>query len=536
MWRRSACLQEKPDAYDMSLHGRLAVEKEMTACEQGKEKERGKRMKNNAMEWKLYTPVEARTKDSILLLWDKVNKGSEKLNYDIYVDDVLFSTVSVTDETITGLAPDTEYLVQIKVWYEGNEYATKKVPVKTKKAGKQYNILDFGAVSGKGHVNTEAIQRAIDTCEKDGIVYVPPGVFYTGALFLHSHMTLELAEGAKLTGTGKVEDFSPFYYSYEGRWEKCYASLLNVRTLPQYQSEHTPQYDFAVYEDISVIGKGVIDGNGEALFQEELKEQGKISRGRTICIRNTTGLYFYGITVKNSPAWCLHPIYCKNMTINQIKLYNKFDEEGKPYSHFNGDGIDPDSCQDVYICHSYIQSQDDSIALKSGREPLGQRLSIPTKNVRITNCELSYGFGIVAGSEMSGSVMHVLIQDICMDETYSAVSLKTRRGRGGKISDIVYENLVLKIEKAFYPDDKWFRGAICIDQFYGDEMPDFDTGYEQGDGTSSIEDVKIENVTIDMTKRYGIYMCGLPENHIRNIVLKNISIRGGEGCFMKNVD
>lgn len=493
-------------------------------------------MKNEIKTFKIYAPKEARTKDSILILWDKLNEGSQKLNYNIFINGQLSEVVDCTDKTLTGLEADTEYRVQIKACYENVEFATAELCVKTKEVGKVYNVLDFGAVSGEGNVNTVAIQNAIDACQKGETVYIPEGTFYTGALFLHSNMTMELAKGARLVGTGKIQDFEPFYYSFEGRWEMCYASLLNVRTLPECQSSDSPQYDSDIYENISVIGKGIIDGSGEALFKEELKTHGKISRGRTICIRNTTGLYFYGITVRNSPAWCFHTIYCKNMTINQIQLYNKFDEDGKLYSHFNGDGIDPDSCQNVFICNSYIQSQDDSIALKSGREPLGLELSVPTKNIRISNCELSHGFGIVAGSEMSGSIENVLVQDIRMTETYCAVNLKTRRSRGGKISNITYENIAMRMTKNVEEDLRWFRGGVCIDQFYGDETVDCETKLVIDDGTSTIENIKIRNVDMELTNRYGIYLCGLPENHVRNLELANITIKGGEGYFVRNVD
>ena len=487
-------------------------------------------------QFELYAPTEARTSSSILILWDKINEGSKKLSYDVYVNGTLQLTVNCTDATLTELEPDTEYAIQVMSECSGNNYCTEMITVKTKPMGTLYNILDFGAIPGDNHVNTHAIQSAIDACEVGGTVFIPAGIFYSGALFLHSNMTLELDEGAQLCGTGNAVDFEPFYYPYEGRWERCFASLLNVRTLPEYMKEDNPQYAFDTYENIAVIGKGVLDGNGEALYQEEMKAYGTISRGRTICIRNTTGLYFYGITVRNSPAWCFHPIYCKNMTINQIKLYNKFDENGKPYTHFNGDGIDPDSCQNVFICHSFIQSQDDSIALKSGREPLGLKLNIPTKEVRITNCKLSYGFGIVAGSEMSGSVNNILIQDIEMEETFCAVNLKTRHGRGAKISGVTYENINLRINNLFDEDDRWFRGIICIDQFYGDEMVDTKTKQPVNEGTSTIEKIVIKNVNLDITNRPSIYMCGLPENHVRDVRLSNVNIKGGDGFYIENVD
>ena len=487
-------------------------------------------------QFRIYAPLEARTKNSVLILWDKINEGSQKLSYEIFVNGRSHKTVDCTDDTLTDLIPDKEYDIQVKSILDGEDYCTETITVRTKPEGLVYNIIDFGASCGEGIVNTEAIQKAIDACTAGGTVYVPQGVFYTGALYLHSNMTLELAKGAKLIGTGNISDFQPFFYPYEGRWERCFASLLNVRTLPENEREQSPQYAFDTYENISVIGEGVIDGNGELLYKDELKEHGKISRGRTICIRNTTGLYFYGITVRNSPAWCFHPIYCKNMTINQIKLYNKFDENGKPYSHFNGDGIDPDSCQNVFICHSFIQSQDDSIALKSGREPLGLKLDIPTQNVRISNCELSYGFGIVAGSEMSGKIQDVLIQDINSKETFCVVNLKTRHGRGAEISNITYENLNAKIQNWFDEDDRWFRGILCIDQFYGDQTIDMDTKSVVYEGTSTIKNILVKNVSMEVTNRPSIYLCGLPENHIKNVTLSNIKIKGGDGFFIKNVD
>lgn len=487
-------------------------------------------------QFQIYAPKEARTSNSILILWEKINEGKEKIEYEIYINEKISKRVSCTDDTLTELEPGTEYNIQVRCFFQGQEYCTEMITVQTKSEGVVYNIIDYGAVSKDGVVNTEAIQKAIDSCTAGGVVYVPAGVFYTGALFLHSNMTLELAEGAKLIGTGNVEDFKPFYYPYEGRWEMCFASLLNVKTLLEHDNESSPQYEFDTYENIAVIGKGVIDGNGELLFHEEQKAYGTISRGRTICIRNTTGLYFYGITVCNSPAWCFHPIYCKNMTINQIMLYNKFDEDGRPYSHFNGDGIDSDSCQNVLICHSFIQSQDDSIALKSGREPLGLKLDIPTKNIRISNCELSYGFGIVVGSEMSGGVSNVLIQDIDMKETFCSVNIKTRHGRGNCISNIVYENINLVIKEIFHEDDRWFRGIICIDQFYGDQVVDVEQRLQVNQGTPTIKDVLIKNIFMEVTNRPSIYLCGLPENHVQNVTLENVQIKGGNGAFIRNID
>ena len=49
--------------------------------------------------------------------------------------------------------------------------------------------------------------------------------------------------------------------------------------------------------------------------------------------------------------------------------------------------------------------------IKSGKDEEGRKVGISTENVRVTNCQFKSGFGVVVGSEMSGSVRNVLVQD-----------------------------------------------------------------------------------------------------------------------------
>lgn len=90
----------------------------------------------------------------------------------------------------------------------------------------------------------------------------------------------------------------------------------------------------------------------------------------------------------------------------------------------NCDGFDPDSCRDVYVFNSLLSSQDDCIALKSGRDREGREVGIPTENVLITDCVFKSGFGVACGSEMSGGVRNVLVRDCVFDNVYSIGSVK----------------------------------------------------------------------------------------------------------------
>ncbi|MCM1046611.1 MAG: glycoside hydrolase family 28 protein [Candidatus Gastranaerophilales bacterium] len=384
-----------------------------------------------------------------------------------------------------------------------------------------YNITDYGAVPDSGMACTQAIQRAIDLCDKNGTVYIPKGRFLSGAVFLKSDMTLFLEEGARLVGTGKLEDFPLMGYPYEGLDQLCYASLINT--------------DGAPHRNITIDGKGVIDANGVALFHAEMDEnRGK--RGRAVCIRNTENVTIKNVTLRQSPAWCLHLIYCRNVLIEGIEVHSKYDENGNKYAIFNCDGIDIDSCKDVRITRSLIASQDDCIAVKSGRNEEGRRVGIPSENIVIENCVFKSGFGVAMGSEMSGGVRDVFVQNCTFENTHSIVSIKTVRGRGAYIRNIHYENCSLVNKSTEYQDTKWFRGAIYIDGFYGEEKFDADQPTEVDEGTPVVDGIFLENITLDTVAGNAVYLYGLPEMPFQNITLKDVKAHGQYGLKVKNIE
>ncbi len=384
-----------------------------------------------------------------------------------------------------------------------------------------YDITAYGAVADGKTVCTKAIQRAIDLCEKGGTVYVPEGNFITGALYLKSNMTLFVEEGARLTGSSDVKDFPIMGYPYEGLDQLCYASLINT--------------DGAPHENIIIDGKGMIDANGLALFKTELDDK-NAKRGRAVCIRNTKNLTIRNVTIRQSPAWCLHIIYCTNVLLENIEVHSKYDENGIKYGMHNCDGIDIDACKDVIIRDSYIASQDDSIAIKSGRNEEGRRVGIPSENVIIENCRFKSGFGVAMGSEMSGGVKDVYVRNCTFEDTFSIASVKAIRGRGAYIKNIHYENCSLVNNSTDYGATQWFRGALYIDGFYGDAEFDADTAMEINDGTPVVDGIYFKDIELKTIKGHAVYMCGLPEMQFKNVYMENVKAHGEYGMFVKNID
>lgn len=384
-----------------------------------------------------------------------------------------------------------------------------------------FNITDYGAVSDGKTVCTKAVQRAIDLCDKNGVVYIPKGEYISGAVLLKSDMTLYLEEGARLTGSSNIKDYPLMGCPYEGLDQLCYASLIGT--------------DGAPHKNIAIDGKGIIDANGVVLFHAEMNEnRGK--RGRAVCIRNTKNVTIKNVTIRQSPAWCLHIVYCDNVVIDNIEVHTKFDESGNKYNIFNCDGIDIDSSQNVSITNSLIASQDDCIAVKSGRNEEGRRVGIPSENITIENCAFTSGFGVAVGSEMSGGVRDVFVRNCTFDNTHSIASVKAIRGRGAYVKNIHYENCFLVNRSTEYGDTQWFRGAIYVDGFYGDTEFDADFPADMDEGTPVVDGIYFKDITVDTVAGHAVYLCGLPESPFKNIYLENVRAHGKYGMKVKNID
>jgi polygalacturonase len=388
-----------------------------------------------------------------------------------------------------------------------------------------FEVTAYGAAGDGKTLNTHAIQAAIEACSPGGVVRIPAGVFLCGAIFLKSELTLHLDEGAVLLGSLYAKDYPVMRYRFEGRETNCYASLIN-----------TPAMDGGRWRDITIDGPGKINANGSVLRQhEQAGRAGKL--GRAICIRDTDGVYLQGVTVRQSPFWCVHLVYCTGVSVNGVSIHTRYDEAGNKYPGVvNGDGLDADSCRDVFIYNCDIASEDDCIALKSGRDAEGRAVGIPTENVRISDCRFTHGFGVAMGSEMSGGVRNVLVEDCGFQNTFSLASVKAIRGRGGVIENITYRDCTYTNQDAAVKDSQYSRGALYVDQFYGDAKFDPHKARPKDESTPLIRNVLFQNITLDTVGGNAIFLNGLPESLLENIRLENVTAIGRHGFIANNVN
>ena len=274
-----------------------------------------------------------------------------------------------------------------------------------------FNVRDFGAVGDGTNKDMVAFQKTLDACAVSGggEVIVPAGNYLIGSVQMGDRTILRLEKDCVIIGSGDTNDYPMMDVRWEGRWQPGRRALIYSANV-----DHT-----------GIIGPGRIEGNPAVAAPQN--PRGAVVLEPISC----NDVRWENFTVTQGGNWATHPTYCSDVTIKNVKIIG------------NRDGIDVDSCKNVYIENCDINTGDDSISLKSGRGLDGARIGKPTENVLIENCNLvGRRFACVGiGSETSGGIRDVRIENCKMTSRTYGIYIKTRIGRGGVIENISGDDL-----------------------------------------------------------------------------------------------
>jgi len=373
-----------------------------------------------------------------------------------------------------------------------------------------FNVIDYGAVGDGTTLCTKAIQKAVDGCSSagGGTVYIPAGRYLSGAIFLMNNVTLNISEGATLLASKNFEHFPPFKPGWSIKSGDTRASSLITG---------------CDLENVAVTGRGTLDGRGrvwwEAFNKDKNRKEGQQSilkhgRPRVINLYRCREVLIEDVKIVNSPSWTVHLVGCDNVVVDGISIINP--EEGP-----NTDGINPESCRNVRISNCFIDTGDDCITLKSGKDEEGRLKARPTENVAITNCVMYKGHGaVVIGSEMSGCVRNVVASNIVCVGTERAVRIKSTRGRGGVVENIRYNNFIVENVKE----------PIYITSFYTKTEPE-----PVSERTPIFRDIAISHFTIKNSP-YTARIYGLPEMPIQRLRITDLTASTEAGFICDSVE
>lgn len=400
---------------------------------------------------------------------------------------------------------------------------------------KTYTIIKYGAKSNGIFDNTQAIKKAIQACSKNGggMVLVPKGQYLTGAIHLENNVNLHLEDGAEIIFSTNPKKYLPLVHtSWEGTELMNYSPLI-------YAYKKT---------NVAVTGKGILNGQASsenwwpwcgssrygckkgdpnqndplnrvrlvAMAEENIPVEQRIFgeghylRPSFVEFFECKNVLIQDVKIENAPFWVIHPIKSTNVIVDGVTVQ----------SHGpNNDGCDPEYSKNVVIKNCTFNTGDDCIAIKSGRDGDGRRVGIKSENIIVQNCKMIDGHGgVVIGSEISGGVSNVYVENCIMDSPNldRAIRIKTNSNRGGLIENVYVRNLEVGQVK---------ETVLKLNMFY--EV----YGAKPGTFIPQIQNIYLENIKVKNAGKFGILAKGYAESPIKNVNLRNVIIEKAEKAY-----
>ena len=372
-------------------------------------------------------------------------------------------------------------------------------------------IKHFGAVVDGKKDCCPAFAKAIKQAVSKGgaRIVVPAGEYYLcGPIHLQSNICLDLQEGAVLRFSTDPTHYPTVNTSWEGTYLYNYSPFI-------YAYEAT---------NIAIIGKGCIDGNAATTFgtwkekqradllesrrmnHEEIAVEnrvfgaGHLLRPQLIQFYRCKQITVEGVKITNAPFWCIHLLQSENIICRSLRYDAKL---------LNNDGIDPESSRDILIEDVHFNNGDDNIAIKSGRDNDGRKKAIPSENIVIRRCHFKGLHGVVIGSEMSGGVRNVFIED-CDYAGYCkrGIYIKTNPDRGGFIRNIFVKNCQFgEVEDLFYATSMYAGEGLDNHHF------------------TQVENIYVDSIQCQHVRKAALVLQGTVQEPIRNVLFKNIEVQ-----------
>lgn len=501
---------------------------------------------------KILVPTLAYDDQQIILVWEKPADPADIADYHVYANGKLLGgsnannghvspakpyidrfyeqdtrnfhhRIAIHSYTAVGLAPDTEYRFTVRsVDHAGKESADSPVIVqRTTAVPALFDVRHYGAKGDGQTLDTAAIQKAIDACTVGCKVLLPAGTYKSGALYLKSNMTLEIAEGATLLGSERAEDYPrDGYIQYPYSTTVRPASLINA--LPRDPRAHQ------AFENIRIVGKGVIDGNGWKRNADIVDERGQPlpfylpsdntrylqdgvlakaqvaravaegmnvkdaygqMRSSLVTLRNVKNVFYGGFTVLN-PAY--HGIM--NLETENVVLANT---THKTYDANNGDGIEFANSRGALVFNNFFDTGDDCVnfAAGTGADAVKQK---PQEDAWIFNNYFRKGHGmVVAGSHTGAWIQNILAEDNVSDGTDTGLRMKSTNFMGGGARNVVFRDSAMRntVKQAF---------IFTLD--YND--PNAKLDYKKSTIAGQFRDVRVSNVTVENAQLAAIEVKG----------------------------
>jgi hypothetical protein len=350
------------------------------------------------------------------------------------------------------------------------------------------NVHDFGAKADGKNNDAPAIQAAIDSCNQSGggEVVIPAGNYFSGKIILKSNVTLKLENGATILESGDILDF-------DKNGPKGEHGYLIVATNQ---------------ENIVICGDGKIVGTGQGDLGRragEVHQANPPHRFGIVHFEGCQNVRLRDMTILDSEAHAVVLDECKDVFMDGLSILNN-------YFRVNTDGVDPDSCTNVFISNCHIVAGDDCICPKTDGGPL--------ENLVVQNCVLeSISAGFKLGTGSRGDFRDIMVANCVIRN--SGIGLGLFIKDGGTVERVSFSNISIETTRQDTPVNSGLRNTVI--PIYIDltkRTPD--------SPLSRIRDISFNNIEISSDN--SIIIQGLTNRPIEGLTLDNISFRAN-GAF-----
>lgn len=361
-----------------------------------------------------------------------------------------------------------------------------------------------------------AFERAMRQAKKYGgaRIVVPAGTYYVcGPIRFESNVCLDLQEGATIKFSPNPKYYPIVETSWEGTFVNNYSPFIYGKDL----------------HDVAIVGKGTIDGNAQTTFatwrgkqeagkqksrdynhrgtpvKERVFGEGDYLRPQLIQFYNCRGVTIEGVFITNSPFWCIHLLKSRDIICRGLRYDAKL---------VNNDGIDPEYSRDILIEDIDFNNGDDNVAVKSGRDNDGWATGQPTENLVIRNCRFKGLHGVVLGSEMSGGIRNVIVEN-CVASGYCkrGFYVKTNPDRGGYVKNIYIRNCEFdEVEDLFYVTTR-YAGEGMDNNHY-----------------AKISDISVDGLKCRKVRKGTLVIQGIEACPVERVALNRIEVGDAGEC------
>lgn len=153
----------------------------------------------------------------------------------------------------------------------------------------------------------------------------------------------------------------------------------------------------------------------------------------------------------------------------------------------------------------------DAICLKSGWDEYGIAFGRATTNVHVKGVRLESfsGSGLGFGSEMSGGISDVIVENVKLHDSPTGIGFFTSKGRGGYIKDVVISHVS-------------FHNVVLAIEVTGEDNVHADDEYDP-DAFPVIQHITFNNFTgLNITSPGRLF--GIRESPFTSICLSNVSL------------